>query len=439
MFRAMRAAPIEVAVRGIERPPIRLRTVLLLVVVGISLLWLRPRAVAAWHLYGRATAVADYGACTVGPTGPTLLRDNAQGYQELLRRRLVSAAPDEKPFAGCAKLARQITGSADAERAHLAAASAFIEYEGGSADTAATGRVRGLTLGDLGVTTRPLADLAARSWPFVREGYTRLVKPSASAREAVHPIGTARPAVGRGLPGYRALHHAARREGDRLVLWYGSGVHLAAFESANGGVSWKPASPKRRGMDSTSERCASLDSTSSYRMTSHGDVLHVASLEDNRAVRETELRLSGHEVFAAACDKKALVLALRADGAASVALARCLFAAPCAPMPLPRTASAGSVPRYPLDIARVDGTTVLAVETHGIVRVSSTRDDGGTWTPFSVAYDDAAHPDLRVNHRVPKRLLTLGRRVFLYAGGARSTQTYSLLVSDDGGASWRAP
>ena len=40
-----------------------------------------------------------------------------------------------------------------------------------------------------------------------------------------------------------------------------------------------------------------------------------------------------------------------------------------------------------LDIARVRGTTVLAITTKDVVRVTSSRDEGRTWTPFYVAFD----------------------------------------------------
>jgi hypothetical protein len=92
-----------------------------------------------------------------------------------------------------------------------------------------------------------------------------------------------------------------------------------------------------------------------------------------------------------------------------------------------------------LDIARVHGTTVLAVTTRDTVRVSSSRDEGRSWTPFYVAYDVSEHPEVRADVRVPSRLLTIDGRLFLYGAANRSTQSYSVLVSDDHGASFRSP
>jgi hypothetical protein len=98
-----------------------------------------------------------------------------------------------------------------------------------------------------------------------------------------------------------------------------------------------------------------------------------------------------------------------------------------------------AAPRYPLDVARVDGTTVLAVSMHGVVRVTSSRDDGVTWTPYAVAFDRAEHPTLHEDAATPDHLLAIGSRLLLYAGATQPNQPYPVLVSDNGGASWRTP
>lgn len=88
-------------------------------------------------------------------------------------------------------------------------------------------------------------------------------------------------------------------------------------------------------------------------------------------------------------------------------------------------------------MARLDGVTIVAVPMHDVVRVTSSRDDGRTWTPYSVAFDRAAHSEVRVDVPIPDRLLVVGQRVLLYGGAPKPSQTYSLLFSDDAGASWR--
>ena len=108
-------------------------------------------------------------------------------------------------------------------------------------------------------------------------------------------------------------------------------------------------------------------------------------------------------------------------------------------MALPRFGESGPEPRYPLDIARVSGVTVLAVRVHGIVRVASTRDAGRTWTPFIVAFDSEAYPELRFDVAAPDRLFVSGRRIVLFAAATRQTATFPMLVSDDADASFHTP
>jgi hypothetical protein len=108
-------------------------------------------------------------------------------------------------------------------------------------------------------------------------------------------------------------------------------------------------------------------------------------------------------------------------------------------MPLPRFAGVGVLPRFPIDVARVEGTTILSTTMHGLVRVSSSRDNGKTWTPFTVAFDEGTQFGLGADVKIPGRLLSLGKRVLLYGGAPKANQTYPVLVSDDLGASFRSP
>jgi hypothetical protein len=89
------------------------------------------------------------------------------------------------------------------------------------------------------------------------------------------------------------------------------------------------------------------------------------------------------------------------------------------------------------DVARVAGVTVIATARSGIVRVRSSRDEGRTWTPDTVAFDWAAQP-LATDVKVPSRLLALDRELWLF-GAAERGQSYPVLYSLDMGASWYAP
>src|SRR5688572_19086737 len=97
-------------------PPVRLRFVLLLGLLGLAMWQLYPRLQAAFRLHDVTVATADYGLCMVGPTGPTLIRDRPRDFERLVRRRLVASESSDRPFQRCAKLARKVTGSVNVER-----------------------------------------------------------------------------------------------------------------------------------------------------------------------------------------------------------------------------------------------------------------------------------------------------------------------------------
>jgi hypothetical protein len=386
----MRAGVAPVIVDPVVPPALRLRYLLIFGFAGLLVWSAVPRLRAAWQLHSVATAFADYALCMVGPTGPSLLRDNPVEFRRLVRRRLVAAGADDRPFNRCAKGAALATQSAAVERAHRATAATFVEYGGDGAD-GAPGAVR---LDDLAVTTRLLAETADAGWPFVRGGYTSLVQASAYAAEAPHPVELPRPGVGRGAAAPRSLTRCDSPDG-KVTFVLG-------------------ASPEHR--------------TKIVRSVTPEGVTSDASLGPADA-----------RVFAVSCDEHAVAVAMGRQGTRAVQLVTCAYLGSCTPMPLPRFGSAGSEVRYPLDMVRVAGTTVVAVPMHGIVRVASSRDDGRTWTPFTVAFDPEAHPDVRYDVALPDHLLVSGRRVFLHGVASRPSATFPLLVSDDAGASFRAP
>lgn len=410
-------------------PFIRLRTVLLLGVLALGAWLLQPRAEAAWKLHSTATNLANYALCMVGPTGPALLRDNSPEFATLVRRRLISAEASDRPFQDCAGLARELTGSPTAERAHRAPAWAFAEYGGnGKAE---------VSLSELGVSGHHLAELARRAWPFVRGGYVKLVKPSIAAHEAVHPVETAKPVLGRGLPAWRAGYRAVGEVDGVLTAAFGKAANLSVFQSADGGVNWRPA--PARGVEAFAERCPAGSRSFSFALSEDAGTLLVSSQGPDGPAQAVPLAPADVELSSTACDQKGLVVAYKSDADKQMHLAVCAFRGRCAPMPLPRFAGVGVAPGAALDLARVEGTTVVSVPMGGIVRVASTRDDGQTWTPFTVAYDDGAHLEIRADVRVPSRMLAIGKRVFLYGAAQKPGQTYSVIVSDDFGASWRTP
>jgi hypothetical protein len=372
-------------------PPIRLRYLLILLVAGLAVWALVPRVRAAWQLQSAATAFADYALCMVGPTGPALLRDNPAEFRRLARRRLIATAPDDRPFSRCAKgaaLVMQAVANGSAiERAHRSPSASFVEYGAATARDA-------VTLDHLAVSTRGLAELSRTAWPFVRGGYTSLVQPSAYANGAAHPMELPRPGLGRGVGPARSL---ARCD---------SGTGSPAFEV---GLS---ADRRRKIVRSVTPEGVASDAT---------------------------LAPADSRVFAVSCDSRGAVVALGHAGTREVEAFTCSYLGSCTRLSLPRFGAAGPLPAFPLDVARVDGVVIVAVPMHGIVRVASSRDEGRTWTPYTVAFDTEAHPDLRYDIAFPDHLFVTEHRVLLQAVTAQASRTFPVLASDDAGASWHAP
>jgi hypothetical protein len=404
--------------------PVRLRHVLLLGAVGLGGTWLYPRAEAAWRLNGLAAALADYGACMAGPTGAPLLRSRQlDEFQKLVRRRLVTAPAGEAPFKRCAELAEKLTGSPRAAETHRASAYAFAEY-GGNPSPAHT-------LAELGVSPDAVAEQAHRAWPIIR-GYSTLVKPSLGAFEALHPVAPPEPARGRGLPSGRAYYRTVRVERDGALLAFGSGANAGVYRTTDGGLTFAPV-PRALGVG-FAERCPTSHDGRGFVLQNDGDGTLVVSLVPGGEPAATRLVRDPDEIAALACDERTLVAAVRAPGSRRSVLRRCAFQGSCEPMPEPNLGMPAAGLDFPLDLARVGGTTVMALGMGNIVRVVSARDGAG-WTPSSVAYDGDAY-GLPVSRR-PTRLLTLGKRVLLHGAAARANETYPLLCSDDQGASFR--
>lgn len=415
-------------------PPIRLRTVVVLAIIGFGIWWSAPRASAAWALHSKATALADYALCMVGPTGPPLLRDNPAEFHKLVRRRVIAAQADDRPFEECARAASDVTGSVEIERAHRALAWSFTEY--GAFDREGNPRRGDLSVASLTVTTRPVSELAKKAWPFVRTGYTKLVRPSLKAREAVHPVDLPVPSVGRGLAAWRAWYRSVGMRGDAYVVAVGAGANLSAYQSADGGKNFSLAPLSHT--SGFAGRCGAGENWFRFALSEGGDNINVISGGPEGETAPVALARAQAEVFSSACDDTTLVAGLKAKGKSDVAVRICKHRGGCAPLELPAFPGVGVRPRFPLDIARVDGVTVVAVVMQGIVRVTSSRDDGRSWTPYVVAFDAAAHPEVRTEVTVPGRLLALGKRVLLYGGAEKPGQTYPVLFSDDYGASWRS-
>lgn len=408
--------------------PVRLRHVLLVGLLA-GAVWLGvPRARAAWETHDLAARAADYASCMVGPTGPELIRDDLPAFRRLVRRRLVAAAPDETPFQNCAALSRFAAGSEAVENSHLASAARFGEYGLGSG-------APDLSLAALSVDLLPLADRAREAWPFVRGGYAKLIRPSLGAREAIHPVAPPEPGVGRGLPADRGLPKRGWRAANGLWVSLGGGPNRSLFTSVDEGVTFRQVQPNRE--QEPSGGCEGPEGGFALSSREDGSLL-VSFLGTNREASLTTAVLGEHALLAVTCDALALVAVARREGRDAADLVLCKHQSGCAPLRLPARRPFSSLTHSSFDVARVSSATVVMVEQGGIVRVISTRDDGRTWTPPTIAFDAADGAFERTEVRMPTRLLAIGSRLFLYGATRGPRETYPLLVSDDQGASFRA-
>ena len=422
---------------------IRGRHVLIASLLGAFVWEVVPRLSAAWALQTAATALADYALCMVGPTGPAALRDGSDQYRLLLRRRLNATAADAAPFADCAVLAERLSGAKPEQAVQLAWAGAFVEYalddalrEGMGAPGAPL-----VSLESLLLSTRSIADLAERAWPFVRGGYSKRIKPSSHAREAPHPLAAPRPLRGRGLPDWSAWYRSVREDANGAWLAYGGGANLAVLRSTDGGLSWNVQPSGSRVVAKIKERCVVNDALDSFRFSSDADgtttTVRSVSHEDEIA-SEQPLFSAEHELRGVGCGGGALVALVKERvGLQKGYLVSCAYGGECKSMPLPSMGQERRLEPAISDVARIGRTTIVSTVSDGVVRVASSRDEGQSWTPFSVAYDSAESQSNGRAGPPPARLLAIGRRLLLVGGPAERDGSYSVLISDDAGASWR--
>ncbi len=420
---------------GPRGPLIRLRTVLALaLLVGLAFA-AAPRVKASWKLHTLAPTYGNYALCMVGPTGPQLFRDASPEYRVLLRRRLLASGPTERPFERCASLARDLGAPVEVERAHRADAASFIEYQGAGTNAE-------LSLERIRLSVKSLAALHAAAWPFTARGWVSLMQPTVGAYEAVHPVAPSRPRLGQGLPHWRTQYRSVRKLRGAWVAAFGAGANLSVHRSTDEGVTWRATPSSELDGTGLQERCSAGSSTNSFAFGMSDDGAHwvVSSLGPEAPPTVAPVGGADAHFLAAACDHRSLVVLLAPAGkpAPPPELALCVHHGGCAPMRFP--SFGGARPLGTVDVARIDGTTILSVAAGKVVRVSSSRDDGKTWAPWSVAYD-AGEPAAAAAATlpVPSRLLALDERVLLYAGAPNPAQRYPVLVSDDLGASWRTP
>lgn len=406
------------------RLPFRLRHLL-----GVVLfVWLAslavPRIRAVFRLHTAVTAYADYAMCLVGPTGPELLRSGSGELGELLRARVVGAGPSDRPFADCRRLAEQLglrSASLLAEPASL-----FFEYfdepRGGP------------SVRELNVELTPLVELNELAWPFGLRDPLSLIVPSRHAKEAPHPGSLPEPVNGSGLPVPLGALRSSAAFGDVFYLAVGSGVNRTFYVSSNRGVTFRAARPS--GGELAEERCGDgLDGRSFSLVLGESDDWLVLSRHGQRAGNVATLVPASHRLLAVDCDDHHLLALTESGALGSAMLQLCAFEGACRALVPPRLGARNYSGR--VDAALLDGDIVLSLATGGLTRVTSSRDGGMSWTPWTLAFDERRMTQ-RFSSR-PDRLLRVGADLLLLGGVRGSSEPYPVLLSSDHGASFWPP
>jgi hypothetical protein len=316
-----------------------------------------------------------------------------------------------------------------AYRSHQGKAADFAEYLAGPSVQPA------LSITNFEFQTADLAQLAEDAWPFVRGGYLRLVEASRHAREAAHPAAVPRPGIGHGLPIMPFHYRSTLEEEGRIVGVFGSGANARTLISKDGGLSWQPG--RSAIASEIMDRCrADGDGRAfSLSLTETGRQV-VLSQGPEAPPQASILSEAGETVSSVSCDHSALVAVVtRAPdpaGRRSVRLRICPFRLPCRELPGPSGALF-----FPVDILRAGGDTIVSRSFGGMTRVTSSRDDGRSWSPWVVAFD-ALSAGLPAR-AAPFRLVQAGSRTLLFGRPWQTGDAYALLVSEDHGASFHAP
>lgn len=417
-FAAMRnrRAPSELPPTASE-PPFKLRYLLLALAVGGVCLTGYPRLKAAWRLADKTTAAANYALCMAGPTGPAALTENAQEFKSLLRRRLLSSEDVEQPFASCKNLYEQVFEKPG--NPLLSSAGEFQVYSG--LETTLTP-----SLDELVPRVQELEALGEAAWPFTRKSPLEMIRPSAHAKEAPHPVEFPRPVAGTGLPSSDGLYRTAWQHGGTLHLAIGQGAELAVLESVDGGQVWTKGSLSAPGLGEHAGRCAANDARQSFLFEHEDGKIAVVSLAGDDPVGRTVLRIRA-EPRKSSCDNNtALFVAEPPDNEAPYVVL-CQHAGRCGKLQVPASWTSGS-----FDIAELDGVAVVATLTAGVVRVRSSRDRGKTWTPATIAMDLGG-----VGQNLEVHLQPTGQNLLLWVSDEGKRKAYPLAVSADYGASFR--
>lgn len=399
---------------------------LLLGLASVSAAWWFPRAKLAWRVHDAATQAADYALCMAGPTGAVLLRDEPQRFWQLVRRRIVASSADEQPLLGCEALARELTGSDLVAQRHRASARDFVEWGTGEGT---------LGLEELASQLPHLSEMAQGAWPFVRGSAALLMKPSLGAKEAIHPVETSAPSPLKGLTLGSSLYRARRVTERGWFVVTSGGADTRAYRSRDTGRTWVATSPWQAALQGAVNRCIDDSTELGFGVDAlPGEgAIAVKYYDQDFKTGQAKVPRSFRSLRALACDQSAALL-LTTGGREPWELWLCAADQPCRQLPSPPALHGLSVDG--IDVARQKGANVIAISQGSLVRVTSSRDEGRSYTPLTVVVDRHEVRLQSTRALRPAQLLSLPHALFLIqepvGGGAPSLA----LVSRDQGASW---
>ena len=229
-------------------------------------------------------------------------------------------------------------------------------------------------------------------------------------------------------------------EGGAHWLSVGRGANVSAYRSVDHGAAWLSVAVDRNKLSGQAGQCPVGDDGRAFRieLDASGEVLIVSSRNTSGIVHRARLANGTMRVVGASCDGETMVVGLQHAKQKAVQLFSCPYAASCSALKGPQLDGKNRSLQFPLDLAQVDGTTVLSVTEGGLVRIATSRDGGQTWTPFVVVFDRAEYPENQTDVKIAGRLLRVGSELLLYGGAANAKATYPQLRSKDHGASWHA-
>lgn len=359
-----------------------------------------------------------------GPTGAVLLRDEPSKFWQLVRRRIVASAGDERPLGACSDLARELTGSDEVARLHQSAAREFADW----------GAVVGkLELQQLAASLPHLSEMAHGAWPFVRGGAALLMKPSLGAKEAVHPVGTTRPGNLHGLTLGNGIYRARRVTERGWYVVTSNGQETKAYRSRDLGHSWSPTSPWQTALQGTANRCANESGELAFAVEaiSAEGSLAVKYFKQEQKTGQSKVPRPMRALRAFACDETAALLLTGAPNS-HWELWLCVADQACRVLPTP--AQLEGLASQGVDIARQKGANIVAVTQGALVRVLSSRDEGRSYTPFTVAMDRSEFASPARSR--PAQLLAIANTLLLIQEPLSGSGPSLALSSPDQGASW---